>query len=154
MNFKGHNKIDAGFSLSSMTDLVFLLLVFFVIVSTMVSPYALPVELPKGATKPVKEKQAYVVLRIEENGACTVNGAAVPDTQLESTLKSEMAKRAATEAIVFRPANGLPTGRMVDVLDMAKRNQWKIVLAATSTPPAQAAIGTAEANAGPQPVVP
>ena len=55
MAIRSNNKINAGFSLSSMTDLVFLLLIFFVIVSTMVSPFALPVDLPKSRTSTSKE---------------------------------------------------------------------------------------------------
>jgi len=55
MGLRSTHKVDAGFNMSSMTDLVFLLLIFFVIVSTLVSPYALPVDLPKSANK-TKEK--------------------------------------------------------------------------------------------------
>jgi biopolymer transport protein ExbD len=135
MGIRSTHKIDAGFSLSSMTDLVFLLLIFFVIVSTMVSPYALPVDLPKGKSKPTKSETPQVALRIESAEDIRLNGAAVSPTGIEAALKAEMATRSATDAIVLRVAAEVPTGLMVTVLDMAKRNRWKIVLAAAAKAP-------------------
>jgi biopolymer transport protein ExbD len=143
MGIRSTHKIDAGFSLSSMTDLVFLLLIFFVIVSTMVSPYALPVDLPKGKSTPTKSETPQVALRIESAEDIRLNGAPIPPNGIEAALTAEMATRSAGDAIVLRVAQDVPTGLMVAVLDMAKRNHWKIVLAAASKPPA------APANAEP-----
>jgi len=142
MGIRSTHKIDAGFSLSSMTDLVFLLLIFFVIVSTMVSPYALPVDLPKGKSTPTKSETPQVALRIESAEDIRLNGASVPPTGIEAALMAEMATRNAGDAIVLRVASEVPTGLMVTVLDMAKRNHWKIVLAAAAKAPE--ATGTAQ----------
>ena len=59
--------------MSSMTDLVFLLLIFFVIVSTMMSPFALPVELPRGRTTPSNELPK-VAVRLDAPGSATLTG--------------------------------------------------------------------------------
>jgi biopolymer transport protein ExbD len=135
MGIRSTHRIDAGFSLSSMTDLVFLLLIFFVIVSTMVSPYALPVDLPKGRSTPATSEQPKVALRLDSPTDIRLNGAPVAATGIEEALKVEMAKHTAQDAIVLRVAQDVPTGLMVTVLDMAKRNHWRIVLAAAAKAP-------------------
>jgi biopolymer transport protein ExbD len=134
MAIRRTHKIDAGFSLSSMTDLVFLLLIFFVIVSTMVSPFALTVDLPKGKPSTSKEPPKISV-RLEVGGTATLNGRLVVPGGLEAAIAAEMQDKAATNAVVLHVAQDVPTGEMVAVLDMAKRNKWRIVLAASAQDP-------------------
>jgi biopolymer transport protein ExbD len=112
--------------MSSMTDLVFLLLIFFVIVSTLVSPYALPVDLPKGTA--AKPRKGGVTLRIDANEQILLNGRTVLEAALEDQLKQEMAGQA-EEPIALHVDQMVPTGLTVTVLDIAKRNRWKIALA-------------------------
>lgn len=126
MNLRSRNKVDASFSMSSMTDLVFLLLIFFIIVSTMVSPYALPVDLPVSNNKS-KEKQ-NVSLRIDKDLIYSVNNKIIDAVTLESALANSMTNNA-EPSIVFHVDQMVPTGETVKVLDIAKRNKWKIVLA-------------------------
>ena len=127
MGLRSSHKVDAGFNMSSMTDLVFLLLIFFVILSTMVSPYALPVDLPTSANK-TKEK-AKVAVRIDADEHYSVNNQLIEPSQLESVLTSEMAKSAGDQAIILHVDQSVPTGITVSVLDICKRNKWKIILA-------------------------
>ncbi|MBK9420799.1 MAG: biopolymer transporter ExbD [Flavobacteriales bacterium] len=110
-----------------MTDLVFLLLIFFVILSTMVSPYALPVDLPTSANK-TKEK-AKVAVRIDADKHFSVNNQLIEPDQLEGVLTSEMAKTPGDQAIILHVDQSVPTGITVSVLDICKRNKWKIILA-------------------------
>jgi biopolymer transport protein ExbD len=51
MNLRGRNKVSAEFNMSSMTDIVFLLLIFFMLTSTMVTTNALDLVLPKAKGK-------------------------------------------------------------------------------------------------------
>ena len=127
MGLRSSHKVDAGFNMSSMTDLVFLLLIFFVILSTMVSPYALPVDLPTSANK-TKEK-AKVAVRIDADEHYSVNNQLIEPSQLESVLTSEMAKSSGDQAIILHVDQSVPTGITVSVLDICKRNKWKIILA-------------------------
>jgi len=136
MAIRSTHKVDAGFSMSSMTDLVFLLLIFFVIVSTMVSPYALPVDLPKGRTTTSKEPPK-VDLKLESDQVVRLNGSVIPTAGIESALTSEMSRHGENDAIVLHVAQDVPTGEMVTVLDIAKRHKWRIVLASTPTPPGE-----------------
>jgi biopolymer transport protein ExbD len=112
--------------MSSMTDLVFLLLIFFVIVSTLVSPYALPIDLPKGSS--TSPKKPTVAIRINSDLIITINDKTVVEEELELALRQEMAGRT-EEPIVLQVEQSVPTGLMVTVLDVAKRNHWKIALA-------------------------
>ncbi len=109
-----------------MTDLVFLLLIFFVIVSTLVSPYALPVDLPKGQSS--SPKKPAVAVKINAAQVITVNNKVVTETEIEPALKNAMEGHQ-QEPIVLSVDGSVPTGLMVTVLDVAKRNKWKIALA-------------------------
>ncbi len=127
MALRSTHKVDAGFNMSSMTDLVFLLLIFFVIVSTLVSPYALPVDLPKSANKTQEKPKVSVRIDAEQN--FSVNNSKIEPLDLEGVLKDEMAKYPADQAIVMHVDQKVPTGVTVSVLDIAKRNRWRIILA-------------------------
>ncbi|HMN05263.1 MAG TPA: biopolymer transporter ExbD [Flavobacteriales bacterium] len=127
MGLRSSHKVDAGFNMSSMTDLVFLLLIFFVLLSTLVSPYALPVDLPTSANK-TKEK-AKVAVRIDAEGHYSVNNQLIDPSQLEGVLSSEMANYPADQAIVLHVDQSVATGITVSVLDICKRNKWRVILA-------------------------
>src|SRR5690554_1701480 len=125
MNLRPRNKINAGFSMSSMTDLVFLLLIFFIIVSTMVSPYALPVDLPESSNR-TKDKQT-TSLRINADLIHSIDNRVVDPNNIETELANALADKS-EESILLSVDQSVPTGVMVKVLDIAKRNNWKIVL--------------------------
>jgi biopolymer transport protein ExbD len=124
---RSSNKIDAGFSLSSMTDLVFLLLIFFVIVSTMVSPSTIPVDLPVSANK-TKEKP-QVGVRIDAEQHFSVNNALIDPLDLEGVLKDRMSALDGDKSIVMHVDRSVPAGVTMSVMDIAKRNQWKVIIA-------------------------
>ena len=126
MNLQSRNKVEASFSMSSMTDLVFLLLIFFIIVSTLVSPYALPVDLPVSKNKS-KDKQT-VSLRIDADLNYSVNNRMIDATGLEAELAGLLGAQT-DPGIIFHVDQRVPTGETVRVLDIAKRNKWRIVLA-------------------------
>ncbi|MGB0167488.1 MAG: ExbD/TolR family protein [Luteibaculum sp.] len=128
MNLGSRNKINTGFSMSSMTDLVFLLLIFFIILSTLVSPYALPVDLPSSKNK-TKQKPKLSVT-ITDDLQYFIGGTQVEEGSFEEELKSRLVPGdEEQQSIVLHVDKSVPTGNMVSVLDVAKRNNCKIVLA-------------------------
>jgi biopolymer transport protein ExbD len=128
MGLRSSHKVDAGFSMSSMTDLVFLLLIFFIVVSTLVSPYTLPVDLPVSANQ-TKEKPK-VAVRIDAAERISVNNDIIEPETLEGVLVQEMMKfPEGSRSIVLHVDQTVPSGTTVSVLDIAKRNKWKIILA-------------------------
>ena len=60
MNLRGRNKVSPEFSMSSMTDIVFLLLVFFLLTSPAITPDALDLILPKAKGKSTNQQKASV----------------------------------------------------------------------------------------------
>ena len=126
MDLRGRNKVDPSFSMSSMTDLVFLLLIFFIILSTMVSPYSLPVDLPSGSNKN-PDKQT-VALRIDEDLNYSLGNKIIAEADLENELRSALSV-VDEKSIIMRIDKSVPTGNTVEVLGIAKRNKWKIVIA-------------------------
>ena len=128
MRLRSSNKIDAGFSLSSMTDLVFLLLIFFVIISTMVSPTTMPVDLPVSANK-TKEKPR-VGVRIDADGAFSVNDKPVDPLDLEGVLQDRMAPiQDKNPSMVIHVDQRVPAGVTAGAMDIAKSNNWKVIIA-------------------------
>lgn len=126
MNLRSRNKVNATFSMSSMTDLVFLLLIFFIILSTMVTPYSLPVDLPVSKNR--SESKQNVALRIDADLNYSVNNQIVNPLDLENEIANKMSG-ADRPSIVMHVDQRVPTGETVKILDMAKRNSWRIVLA-------------------------
>ena len=125
MNLRSRNKVEASFSMSSMTDLVFLLLIFFIIVSTLVSPYALPVDLPTIKNKTKQKPTVSVTLK--KGGGVFIGSKKVSWGRFERTLLGSFS--GTEKGIVMHADKSIPYGDMVRVLDVAKRNNCKIVLA-------------------------
>lgn len=124
MKLKGRNKISPEFSMSSMTDIVFLLLIFFLLTSN--SPNALDLILPKAKGKTTNTQQVSV--SIDADLRYFVNENLVEQAQLEAVLIQELsAKEAPT--IILRAAESIAIKEAVFVMDVANRNQFKVILA-------------------------
>lgn len=126
MNFNRKNKASAEFSMSSMTDLVFLLLIFFMLTSTLVTSRALDLVLPKSNAQSVKRQDVEV--SITKDLQYTVNGQTVNEAQLESALIN--AVTGVEEPVVILNADeAVALGEAVKVMDIAYRNRIKMILA-------------------------
>jgi biopolymer transport protein ExbD len=126
MNFRGRNKVTPEFNMSSMTDIVFLLLIFFMITSTMVTTNALDLVLPKAKGKTDSNKNIQVSINKELE--VFIDKDQVPEAELESRLLSLMGQDR-SKAVILRAEEGVPIEKAVYVLDIANRNQIKVVLA-------------------------
>ena len=126
MNLRGRNKVSPEFNMSSMTDIVFLLLIFFMLTSTMVTTNALDLVLPKAKGKTDSNKNISV--SINKDLEFYIDKEAVPETELEAKLLSALGSDK-EKAIILRAEEGVPIEKAVNVLDIANRNQIKVVLA-------------------------
>lgn len=126
MNIRGRNKVSAEFNMSSMTDIVFLLLIFFMLTSTMVTTNALDLVLPKAKGKTDSNKNISV--SINKKLEFFIDKEAVPEAELETRLLG-MFTADKEKAIILRAEEGVPIEKAVNVLDIANRNQIKVVLA-------------------------
>ncbi|NGX84572.1 biopolymer transporter ExbD [Aequorivita sp. KMM 9714] len=126
MNLRGRNKVSAEFSMSSMTDIVFLLLVFFLLTSPAITPDALDLILPKAKGKTSNVQKASV--SITKDGAYYVDKERVSEYSIEKELKKVLAGQD-EPTIILRAEEGVPIEDAVFVMDIANRNKFKVVLA-------------------------
>ena len=112
--------------MSSMTDIVFLLLIFFMLTSTMVTTNALDLVLPKAKGKTDSNKNISV--SINKDLQYFIDKEPVAEAELESRLLAILPGDA-EKAIILRAEEGVPIEKAVGVLDIANRNQIKVVLA-------------------------
>ncbi|MBP6549849.1 MAG: biopolymer transporter ExbD [Flavobacterium sp.] len=126
MNLRGRNKVSPEFNMSSMTDIVFLLLIFFMLTSTMVTTNALDLVLPKAKGKTDSNKN--IAVSIDKDLQFYIDKEKISETDLEPKLLSLFGADK-TKAIILRAEEGVPIEKAVSVLDIANRNQIKVVLA-------------------------
>ncbi len=126
MDIRGRNKINPNFNMSSMTDIVFLLLIFFMITSTLVTTSALDILLPKASGK--TENKKSVSVSITKNLNFYINNKKIRESRLEQNLLSILAGKE-TPTIVLRAEEGVPIEKAVKVMDIANRNRFKVILA-------------------------
>ena len=126
MGLKSRNKISATFSMSSMTDVVFLLLIFFMITSTLVNPNAIKLLLPQSQNQTAAKPLMSV--SITRDLQYYVGTSRVSFAQIEPTLQ----KRVGAEEDVYISLHvdeNVPMREVVKVMNIAKRNQYKMILA-------------------------
>ena len=132
MSLKKRNRVEATFAMSSMTDLVFLLLLFFVMASTMSSPNDIKINLPTSrATKATRPQVAKV--SIDNLGTYFVAlGNAKPvqidPEQLEGYLSTLQAQDT-TMYIALHADEDVAYKEVVRVLDIANEHHMKLVVA-------------------------
>lgn len=129
MNLRGRNKVTPEFNMSSMTDIVFLLLIFFMIASTLVSAEAIDLLLPKSTSKTTQTKSVSV--SVDKNTNYYIDLKKVSKETLESKL---IAKLGGVESptITIRSDQDVEMKHVVYIMDIANRNKIKSTLAVKS----------------------
>jgi len=112
--------------MSSMTDIVFLLLIFFMLTSTLVTVNALDILLPKAQGKTENNKSTAV--SITKKLDYYIDKKKVKEGEVEQYLLERL-KESDQPTIVLRAEEGVPIEKAVKVLDIANRNKIKVVLA-------------------------
>ncbi len=128
MAIKSRNKVNPQFSMSSMTDIVFLLLIFFMITSTMIHPNALKLLLPKSNNQ-VSAKPITTV-SITANLDYYVERSPVKLSELEAALKVKFdGVPEEDRTLSLHTDESVPMGEAVKVLNIAKSNNYRLILA-------------------------
>ncbi|WP_299159490.1 biopolymer transporter ExbD [uncultured Tenacibaculum sp.] len=126
MNLKGRNKVDPSFNMSSMTDIVFLLLIFFMLTSTLVTVSAIDVLLPKAGGK--TENNTAVAVTITKNSSFYIDKTKVSNVNLENTILAKVGVDK-KKTVVIRGDQNVPYKNVMKVIDIANRNKLKMILA-------------------------
>ena len=126
MNIRGRNKISPEFNMSSMTDIVFLLLIFFMIASTLVTTNAIDILLPTASGK--TENKKSIAVSIKKDLTFYIDQSKVEVQNLESELLQLLQKETAPTLVLWAEKS-VPVDYVVKVMDIANRNKFKIILA-------------------------
>ncbi len=132
MAIETRNKIDTNFSTASMSDLVFLLLIFFMLTSTLVAPNAIKLLLPSSHSKTMARQTVTVYINASRH--FYLEDKPVSPAGLKKALYSKIkAQKEAT--IVLRADKTVPVQDIVTVIDVVNQlnnehhNKYKIILA-------------------------
>ena len=132
MALKRITKADPNMSMSSMTDIVFLLLIFFLVTSTLVNPNALKLLLPKSTGQVGAKATVSVSIKDWGNGSFTyhINGSETPMSyeQVEDSLV-ELLQMEEDPTFSIYSDESVPIKEVVSIMNIAKRNHYKVILA-------------------------
>jgi len=126
MGIRSRNKVSPNFNMSSMTDIVFLLLIFFMLTSTLVSPNALKLLLPNSSSKTLAPQTVSVSVTKELD--YYVDKQKVPFEQLELMILDKMGDNP-ENSVILHVDKSIAVEEAVKVMDIASRNKLKMVLA-------------------------
>ena len=126
MAIRSSNKVLPSFSMSSMTDLVFLLLIFFMITSTLVSPNALKLLLPQSNNQ--TQAKAITSVSITRELYYYIETTPVAFSDLERQLQLKLMNES-DPTISLHVDENVPTRELVKVMNIATNNRWKMILA-------------------------
>ena len=130
MNLRGRNKISPEFNMSSMTDIVFLLLIFFMIASTLAKQLnTIKVKLPEAEGK--TENRNTVTVTITNTNKFYVNSSITLKSNLEDKIVFTLSS-INTPSLVLRAEKKVPIDEVVFVMNIANKNGIKVVLAVES----------------------
>ncbi|MBP9926842.1 MAG: biopolymer transporter ExbD [Cyclobacteriaceae bacterium] len=125
MNLQSRNKVDAAFSMASMTDLIFLLLIFFMLTSNFITPSGLPVNLPSSVASTIEVQKVSVT--VTKDLQFFVNDKRVTKSTLEGELKSKLA--GPKGVVVLHIDESVPTREMVFVAGIATKLEARVSIA-------------------------
>ncbi len=131
MNLRGRNQIRPEFNMSSMTDVVFLLLIFFMIASTLAKQLnTIDIKLPKAEGK--TENRNTVAVTITNAGRFFINDERISKINLEERLIFSLSEMR-IPSIVLRTEKKVAIDQVVYVMNIANKNGIKVVLAVDPT---------------------
>ena len=126
MALRSRNKINVNFSMSGMTDIVFLLLLFFMLTSTLIAPNALKLLIPQQG-QAADTEQAFPEVELQASGVILVDGKQVSFEQLGLVLDQKLAGEK-DPALKLITAPGVTVRETVRVMNVAAKNNYKVVL--------------------------
>ena len=133
MAIKRSTKVDPSFSMSSMTDIVFLLLIFFLVTSTLVNPNALKLLLPKSTGQVAAKATVSVSIKHypdQNRVSYHINGTQKPISfnEIEPALRDLLQFEDDPTFSIYADET-VPVKEVVALMNIAKRNHYKVIMA-------------------------
>ncbi|MCR9249493.1 MAG: biopolymer transporter ExbD [bacterium] len=125
MNLKSKHKVEAAFSMSSMTDIIFLLLIFFMLTASFITPSGLPVNLPSSKNSSIVLQKVSVT--ITKNLDYYVNDKKISFNRLEMELRNSFAGKEGL--VVLHCDQDVPVNELVKVASIATSLEAKVSIA-------------------------
>ena len=126
MAIKRGLKINKESGSSAQTDLMFLLLMFMLMATTLINPNALKLTLPKSSNQ-LKERP-YTTVSITKDLQYYIDGERIIFSQLEAAIAAKMTE-SEDKTISLHADEGVPIGEVVKVMNIANNNQYRLILA-------------------------
>ena len=131
MALKRRTKISAEFSMASMTDIIFLLLLFFMITATMVQTNAIKVMLPRSSANPAERVIVRITIDANRNffiARGNEREQPISFNEIETFLH-QIEQESPDMYVALYADETVPYGEVIRVLDVANQNQFRLVLA-------------------------
>ena len=126
MAIRSRNKVSMSFSMSGMTDIVFLLLIFFIITSTLIHPNALKLLLPQSSHQ--TSAKPTTTISITKDFKYYIETTPVDINDLERLLQQKF-QEVDEPTISLHVDKSVPVEQVVKVMNIAKDNRYKLILA-------------------------
>ncbi len=132
MGIKKKSRVSAEFNMSSLTDIIFLLLIFFMLTSSLVTPNALNLQLPgQKSNNPSTSSGKIDAIKIEKNGTYYWNGTKISINGIENRIRALKKQKGVKAMITVSPHRYASNTKVVPVLDAA----YRIGIGVTMTEP-------------------
>ncbi len=125
MNLKANNKINPLFSMSSMTDIIFLLLIFFMLTASFITPSGIPVSLPSSKSSTIVIQKVSVT--ITKDLKYFVNDKEVNISDIEIHLRDQIGDKEGL--VVLHCDKDVPVEHLVNVAGIATSLEAKVTIA-------------------------
>lgn len=138
MGLKKESKLTAEFNMSSLTDIIFLLLIFFMLTSTLVSPNAINLKLPSTSQSKATSTKVPITIKVTDNLQYSLSGRVMPFEQIAPALKSAIAAdgRAAKDiTVILEISSEVQAQNLVNVVEIITQAGTKMVLSTKATAP-------------------
>ena len=129
MAIKRNKRFHAEVATSALSDIMFFLLLFFLIISTLANPNVIKVPLPKSDANETTNKQ-HVTLTVTEDKKYFIYKEEISKDQVEARLVAET-KKLKDETVVLRIPKESQVQELVDLLGIGMKNDLKIIIATT-----------------------
>jgi len=128
MPLKKRQKVSAEFSMSSLTDIIFLLLIFFMLTSNVMNPNALNLKMPGKSSSQTISNSKITDVAIRKDGRFYIDRKRVKESALDAALRTIARKKDAS--ITISPDPNAPIEKVAAVMDIAMRYKINAIMAA------------------------
>jgi biopolymer transport protein ExbD len=133
MRFKRNKENEPGLGIAPLVDIVFLLLIFFMLTSHFDIASGIRIRLPKAAHRVLEQERENIILVMDGNGEIYLKGKRIKDSQLQERLRLLVEKKDMIN-LVLQADKEARHGRVVQIMDLAKNAGIRSIIIAARMP--------------------